>query len=232
MPRVFLLLVSNIRKWARHPFVLLGAMRRCVNIRVNRARFERPMSFLSLGTPATPSPAGPPQQMSMSGRNRPELPARSSSLDDSPLKEIHLKIGPPSKIRLNEGIWTLYRMTSSFAITGPCERSVQTIRRQLQDNDMLEFFGGQLESGSLEGPGNRQVWTLTQSVRCPNFGTATEAIRTLSLMNSVVELTSVTSSDGSTDIRSLLILKDHRPSFLARLYGSLVTSTPETGTRY
>ena len=183
-----------------------------------------------LVTPATPSPADRMLRTNTFGRTTPQWKAPGSNSVPSHLNEIHLKIGPPSKITLSEGGWKIYRLKSSLEITGPSEQLLLTLLSQLQCNELLMFSGVQLASGSLDEHGKKQVLMRIPSVLCPSFGMATEVIRTLSLMNSVEGLTSVTSSDGSTDIQLSLMLKDPQLSCRQPIFGSPATCIQETGT--
>lgn len=166
----------------------------------------------------------------MFGKTTPPSKVPGSSWVNGQLNEIRLKTGPPSRITLNVDGSILYRTTYSLRIIGPSERLLLTMLSLLQSNERLKFTGVQLESGSLDEHGQKLVSMHIPSVLSVNSGTDTELIHTLSLMSTVEVLTSVISSDGSTDTLFVWTLRDRQQSFLRRIFGSLPTCIQETGT--
>lgn len=89
-------------------------------------------------------------------------------------------------------------------VTSPSVESNQTILNQLLSNEKFSASGEVLVVESHDVPGKKQLWRHTLRILALNSGTDIEAMRMWSSMNSVVESTSATFSDGSTDIRLLL----------------------------
>ena len=159
-----------------------------------------------------------------------QYPIPDSNWDQSHLNEIHLRIGWMCCKELNLANLTIYRQMFSFVATATCEESLLTLQHQWRLNEQFMCSGGRLEQASLEGPGQKQVWTHTLNVQTPSFGAVTMAIQTLLSMNTVEALAYQTSSDGSTDIQFLLKSKDQQLFSKQLQSGSHQTSIPENGT--
>lgn len=182
-------------------------------------------------TPATPNLPSPPPPTPTFGRMTPQFRTPGSNLDESRSNEIAIRIGTAYATQQSRDGWMISRVTCTFDATANSEESLWTILNLLQSNDRLLCFGVQVESGSLEGPGNSRVWTLTLRIQGLNFGMATEIMNTLSSMNSGEVLTSVTSSDGSIDILYLLRSREAQLYSRRPRYLSPPISIQETGIR-
>lgn len=178
----------------------------------------------------TPSPVDRMPRTNTFGKMTPQSKVQGSSLEPNPSVVIRLKTGPPSRIQLSPGNWMTSRTICSLDITGPSEQLLLTIVSQLQYNARLSFSGVQLESGSLDEHGKKQASLRIQKTLSVSSGVDTEIIKTLSWMNSVVELASHTSYDGSIDTLLSLTSKDRVQSFWQRISGLLPTCILENGT--
>lgn len=162
--------------------------------------------------PGTGNLADPMQPPSTCGRKTPELKeANLNSGRDHSEETPHLNGTTSGTSLLLETSWRSPR-TYAYVITQLSEESAKTILHQMRWNELVASSSGQLEQGSREKLGWMPVWTLILKIQTPSFG-ADMLIRNMLLsMNLEEESISVTSSAGSTVIRSMWNLKD--PQFL------------------
>lgn len=178
----------------------------------------------------TQSPLEARQQKSMCLKKIQPYPIQDSNWDQSRFNEIRLRIGWMCCKELKIANLTVYRQMFSFVATATCDESLLTLQHLWRLNERFMCSGGRLEQASLEGPGQKPVWTHTLNVQTPNFGAVTMAIQMLLSMSTVEQLAYQTSSDGSTDIQFLLKSKDPPLFSEQQLSGSPQTSIPEIGT--
>lgn len=156
-----------------------------------------------------------PDQMlpeTTSGKKTPEWPEPSLNLGQNHSEETPLLNGTNSGTSLSLEISWRSPRTYEYVITQLSEESAKTILHQMRWSELVMSSSGQLEQGSREKLGWMPVWTVILKIRTPSFG-ADMLIRNMLLsMNLEEESISVTSSAGSTVIRSMWNLKD--PQFL------------------
>jgi len=114
---------------------------------------------------------------------------------------------------------------------GTCSESVLHMQNLLAWSDLPLYTMEERDLESLDVPGRKQLWTLTQKIRYQSSGMATRVKRTLYSMNFAELLTSVTYSDGWTDIQYSLKLKDLAQCYEQVSSGSLQTFTQYDGTQ-
>lgn len=178
-----------------------------------------PPSRRSLEISVTGSPLVQRQQSPMYGRTILQSPEPVLNMEQNQLIEIQIRIGTPSNLMLNVEGWNLSRAIFTLDVISPCAESNQTIFNRLLWNEKFSAFGERLELESLNEPGKKQLWKHSQKILGLNSGTGIEAMKTLSLMNSVEELTSHIYSDGSIDIQLSLKSKDQVLCLRRKLFG-------------
>lgn len=196
-----------------------------------RRRFDSPDSRRFLEMDVMQSPLEAKLQMNMFGKmTQPSLTLDLNSVNYCS-NVTTLRIGKPSETTLNKENWKISRQMSTLDITATSNELLWTIYNQLQKNEKLSCTGVQLEQGNQDEHGMKLVSMHIQKILCPNFGTGTEVMKTLSLMNSAELLTYRTYSDGSIDILLTLKSKDQQQSSRQKRSGSHLTSTQENGTQ-
>jgi len=159
---------------------------------------------------STPSPLVRRPRTTMYGRTTHMSMERGLNLEHCRSSEITIRIGTSYEPKLSGDAWTISQRISMCDVTTSCAESSRIILRLLLSNENAVCTGVQLASGSLEGPGTKQVTTHTLRIRDRSFGAVTEIMSMLSSTNFVEALTSDTCSDGSIDIRLSLNLKAAR----------------------
>jgi len=177
----------------------------------------------------TQSPLSPTPRGIMFGRTIQEWRERALSWVPCPCEGMKVWTGWPSWTIVKEGEWMISRQTFLFGVTTSCPECVRIMQNLFPWNEKFSCIGVQLEQASLEGPGQKQVWTLTRRILTQNFGVATATIKEWLLMNFAVESEYPTSSDGSTDTQFSLNLRAPQPFWFQQKYGLRQTSTPAIG---
>lgn len=180
---------------------------------------DSPLLRRSLEVDVTGSPLVQQQQSPTFGRMRRPSMGLDSNMEPSQLTVVQIRIGKPSETVLNVENWTLSRQTFMCEVISHSKELPQIICNLLLKNEQYIAFGEPQELESQEERGMKRHYKRTQRILAANFGMATWVKNTLLWMNSVEGLTSVTYSDGSTDIQLLWKLRDQAPSLKRRLFG-------------
>lgn len=178
----------------------------------------------------TPSFPEVPLQMNMSTSSTPLSPARSSTSESNPSAEILNLNGNQSGSPPNEEISMTFPPQYVFSLTAPSVLLERTIPSLLLLSALPSSSRAVLEVGSLIGRGMKRESKLILKTHGRSGGLVTKVKSMLSLMNFEELSTFPISSDGLTIIRSMWRLKAHVHRFLQTGSGSLLTSSPVSGT--
>lgn len=156
------------------------------------------------------SPPGLKRPENTFGKKKPASKARSSNLERFHAEEIARQTGKPYDAAPLKETWNLSLPMCTFAVTVNCAGLAKTIYDQWLWSGLVQFSGAEPQLESLEELGKKPVYKLTLKIRTANFGTVIETINMLSSMNLEVASVYPICSDGWTDIRVSLKLKDPR----------------------
>ena len=168
---------------------------------------------------STPSPVDRPLPTNTFGRMTPPSLELDLNLGNDLCNEVILQIGTRFERMLSPEDLTKFRPISTLEIMGTCDAYLRTTLNQLLSSGLLRCIGVRQAQASLEGPGKRPVSTLILKILEPSSGMATVVSDTLLSMNSAATSISHMYSDGSTDIRLLLKLKEVRSCCRRPIFG-------------
>lgn len=139
-------------------------------------------------------------------------PELNLSSEENQFKEVQIRIGKPSGMRLDADGWSLYRQISTVVVTTSSDALSQTILGLWQSSEKFTFIGEPLVLESQELLGMRPAWMHIQKIQGLNFGAVIRDLRTW--LSTSFEVGSIyhTCSDGVIDIRLLLKSKAVRRS--------------------
>lgn len=184
-----------------------------------KEEYQELKSRQSSESSAMPSLLGQAQQPSMSGRLTHEYPTHNSSLGNENYPDLQQTTGQPFADPLVMENLMTSQMTYTFAVTTSCVQLARTTYNQLLWSGDAQFSGGRLRLASQEEHGQRALYRVIQKIPIQSSGMATRARSTWLSMNFEVESTSVTSSNGLTDIRLLWRLKDPQRCCEPNIFG-------------
>lgn len=194
-------------------------------------RFALPQSRRSLEMRPMLNSQGQQQLWSTSGRMRQPLLEQGSSLVSDPWIEVNLRIGTKLEFWLNQVNLMQSQQMCMLDVTSHSRESAAIIFNLLPLKEKFIVSGVSQEVASLEGPGQKQVWTLSQRIQTQSSGMGI-AIRNMLSSMSFVELSpSVTCSDGWIVIPLLLKLKAAQLYCQQKESGLLPISIQESGTQ-
>jgi len=195
-----------------------------------RRRFGQPLSNRSLVQNVMSRPQDQQQPLIMFGRMTPPSQELGLNLEQNPSIEAQIRIGKPLEVVPNQVTLTQSQPMYMLDVITNSEGSGQIILDLLQLNEKYLCSGVSLAVASLEGPGQRQVWTHSLKIQTASSGMGTVVKSMLLLMNFVELSTFHICSDGSTDIQLSLKLKEARLYLEQRRSGLLPISILESGT--
>lgn len=147
----------------------------------------------------------------------------------NPFEETQLLTGSLSGTKPKPEILMEFRLTYVWLVIVPFERSRQIMQRLVRLNERFGVSGALQQRENQDVLGVKQDWTLMLSVRGPSSGQVTQVKKTLSSMNFVEVLTSPTSYDGVTGIRSIWKSRELPDPWMLKEFGLPPICIPETG---